>query len=89
MKTHVNKHGLFFKVSWKLHILLEHLGPFLEQKGVGLGRFAEQAIESVHAKFKPTWQRYKVSQVHEGQGDCLKKARVNFSARRQYLKKVF
>ena len=83
LEVHLPEHGLNLRISWKLHIVLFHLEPFCKEKKTGLGKYAEQAIESVHAKFTPTWKRYKVSKTHANHGDCLKKAVVNFSAIRR------
>ena len=47
-------------VTPKVHAVFEHLGPFLEKHQVGLGRWSEQAFESVHAKFKLVWNKYSV-----------------------------
>ena len=47
-------------VTPKVHAIFEHLGPFLEKHHVGLGRWSEQAFESVHAKFKLVWSKYSV-----------------------------
>ena len=76
------KHGLQLKVSWKLHIVISHVLPFCEQKKCGLARFAEQTIENIHAKFKSTSARYKVSDVNNGHGDCLLKAVADFGSKR-------
>ena len=44
----------------KAHAIMDHLGPFLEKHGVGLGRWSEQAFESVHSKFNGVWMKYSV-----------------------------
>ena len=38
--------------------------------------------ESIHAKFKATYSRYKRDEEHKEDGEKLKKAVVNFGARR-------
>ena len=73
---------LQLKITWKMHMVLCHIGPFCEKNNCGLARFAEQTIESVHAKFKSTWARYKVSSIHSGHGDCLKNAVADFGIKR-------
>lgn len=35
----------------KMHLLEEHLIPFLEEFGVGLGFLGEQGAEGIHARF--------------------------------------
>ena len=83
LKEVLPAHNQKLKISWKLHIVIYHLKPFCQQKKMGLAAFAEQAIESVHAKFTPTWRRYKVSKEHSMNGDCLKRAVAAFSAARR------
>ncbi|XP_047138848.1 uncharacterized protein LOC124814833 [Hydra vulgaris] len=51
--------GKKLSISWKVHILLCHVQPFVEHHKCGLSKFAEQCGESVHSKFKPTWNRFK------------------------------
>ena len=38
-------------VTPKLHILEDHVVPFLEKWGVGLGFLGEHGAESIHARF--------------------------------------
>ena len=66
-------------VTWKIHILFNHVVPFCKSVGCGLSRFAEQTGEAVHAKFKPTWSRYKRSIEHVDHGNSLLRAVTNFS----------
>lgn len=44
----------------KMHLLEDHLIPFLEEFGVGLGFLGEQGAEGIHARFKlyPTSYQY-------------------------------
>ena len=42
--------------TWKIHILVLHLKPFLDLKKVGLGIYCEQTTEAAHAIMKPTIQ---------------------------------
>ena len=44
--------------STKIHIVLDHLEQFVNEKGA-LGPFSEQASESVHADWKKIWDLYK------------------------------
>ena len=83
LKEILPAHNQTLKISWKLHIVLYHLKPFCQKKKTGLAAFAEQAIESVHSKFTPTWKRYKVSKQHSMNGVSLKRAVVAFSAVRR------
>ena len=83
LKKHLSQYGKELKISWKLHIVLEHLEPFCDNNKCGLARYAEQAIESAHSKFAPTWKRYKVDKIHGGHGDALKRATVSFTSLRR------
>ena len=46
----------------KVHVLFAHCKEFIERygKGKGLGFFSEQTAESIHQKFEPIFQRYKI-----------------------------
>nr|XP_047122294.1 uncharacterized protein LOC124805836 isoform X2 [Hydra vulgaris] len=68
--------------TWKVHILLCHVQPYVEHHNKGLGNFAEQCGESIHAKFKPTWTRFKRQIEHSEHGDRLLSAVVDFGAKR-------
>ena len=49
--------GKILSLTWKSHIILCHVVPFIKYLRCGLGKYAEQCGESIHAKFKPTWSR--------------------------------
>ena len=83
LKSHLAKFDVKSSISWKLHIVLFHVKPFCIQRECGLGKYAEQAIESLHAKFKSTWSRYNWVAVHKSHGNALKRAVVSFSAARR------
>ena len=70
-------------VTWKVHILLCHVLPFCLSVDCGLARFAEQTGEAIHAKFKPTWQCYKVKPDKANHGEKLCSAVSVFSAVRK------
>ena len=61
--------GKKLSLTWKIHIILCHVVPFVKYHRCGLGRYAEQCGESIHAKFKPTWSRYKRSEGHSEHSD--------------------
>ena len=42
----------------KAHILIDHVGKFCRDRGQALGRFSEQASESVHSDFKKIYANY-------------------------------
>ena len=68
--------------TWKVHILLCHVQPYVEHHNQGLGNFAEQCGESIHAKFKPTWSRFKRQKEHPDYGERLLSVVVDFGAKR-------
>lgn len=48
----------------KIHALIYHVPQFCVEHQRGLAFFSEQAVESVHADFKKTWNKYKVDKSH-------------------------
>ena len=70
------------KVNWKIHMLFNHVSEFCNFHKSGLGKFAEQTGESIHAQFKKTWERYKRDPCHNEQGKYLKNSIINFNMRR-------
>ena len=82
VQEYVKQFGGCLEVSWKIHIIANHIIPFIEYTGHGLGHFAEQCGEAIHAKFKPTWQRYKTGPSNEQYGRKLKSSIVNFGVKR-------
>ena len=65
-------------VSWKVHIAVCHLLPFVEKNQTGLGNYAEQTGEAIHHQFKKTWINYKRSLGHVEHGERLQKSVVQF-----------
>ena len=74
--------GFNLNITWKVHILLCHVEPFVEFHSCGLSNFAEQTGEAIHAKFKPTWARFKRLEDHPEHADRLLKAVMDFGGRR-------
>ena len=66
------------KNTWKIHILVSHLVPFIKHNLIGLGVFAEQAVESAHHHHFKVWKRYKRRLDHQEYGVQLKKSVVQF-----------
>ena len=66
--------------TWKIHILVLHLKPFLEEKKVGLGIYCEQTSEAAHAVMKPTINRFKRKEDHPLHGPRLLRAAASFSS---------
>ena len=65
-----------------VHILLCHVQPFVECHNCGLSRFAEQCGESIHSKFKPTWNRFKRQEENKDHGGRLLSSVIDFNGRR-------
>ena len=74
--------GFNLNITWKVHILLCHVEPFVEFHSCGLSNFAEQTGEAIHANFKPTWARFKRLEEHPEHADRLLKAVMDFGGRR-------
>ena len=70
-------------VSWKIHILVCHILPFVEHNNISLGNYAEQCGEAVHHKFKKTWVSYKRTIGLKKYAEKLKSAVVNFNLNKQ------
>ena len=70
------------RLTWKLHIIFNHIIPFCQHHNSVLGIYAEQTGESIHCKFKATYARYKRDQSHQEHGSKLKKAILDFGGRR-------
>lgn len=56
--------NLNIPITPKIHAIFFHVSDFCTKTGRGLGYFSEQSVESVHADFKSTWNKYKVSDSH-------------------------
>lgn len=48
----------------KFHIIKFHVEQFCRHQMLGLARFTEQTIESMHQDFDQTWANYKVPEIH-------------------------
>ena len=72
--------GYILKPSWKIHIVVCHLIPFLRKSKYGLGVFSEQAGESTHHHHGRIWQRFKRRIEHSDYPSKLKKSVVVFGA---------
>ena len=45
--------------SNKVHAIVTHVPEFIRMTGEPLGRYSEQAMESVHQDWEKTWENYK------------------------------
>lgn len=74
----LSKFNYNLRVSWKVHILVNHLTPFLEKTPYGLGVFSEQSGESAHHHHNEVWKRFKRRIDHHDYGPQLKKSVVEY-----------
>ena len=73
-------------ITLKCHVLIVHVSEFLDlQKnnypGMGLGFWAEQAMESMHSEWNHFWERRKVGLDHPNYVEHLFENLVAFNAR--------
>ena len=73
--------ALDIPVTPKVHCIFHHVQEFCEKKNEGLGRWSEQAIESLHADFKPTWEKYKTTQSNPSFSHRLLQAVREYNAK--------
>ena len=79
LQVHLNDSFEYqLNVSWKVHILICHLYPFLQHNIYGLGVYAEQAGQSAHHHYHQVWKRYKRRLEHDDYATQLKNSVVEF-----------
>lgn len=66
--------------SSKFHILRYHIPEFCNATGSGLGRYGEQASETVHFDFGLTWQKLKVPESSDQYDDRLLRSIVLYNS---------
>ena len=59
-----------------------HVEQFIKTNNKSLGKYSEQCGEAIHAKFKPTWARFKGTIKIQIMGKKFKSAVVDFDLRR-------
>lgn len=47
-------------VTPKLHMVEDHIVPFIQQWGIGIGMLGEQGAESIHARFNQLERTYNI-----------------------------
>ena len=70
-------------IPLKVHVLLSHTEEFINKFAMnkGLGFFSEQTGESIHQKFLPIYNKYKMKNTEaDNYGEHLKQAVVDFSS---------
>ena len=73
--------GINLKPTWKIHILVCHLKPFLEDKQTGLGIYCEQTSEAAHVMMQPTTKRFKRRSDHALHGAKMFRVATDYSAK--------
>lgn len=64
----------------KVHCIITHVPQFCEVTGLGLGKFSEQASESVHYDFLKVWEHYKVPEENVNFSHKLLRAVVKYNS---------
>ena len=82
--SHCLHRGFEEKISTLISSLkhFQNLAEFFKFHQSGLGKFAEQTGESIHAQYKKTWERYKRDPCHNKHGKYMKTSIINFNRRR-------
>ena len=65
----------------KAHILFHDIPRFLEYRDHGLGKYSEQAIESVHRLEDQTWVNYKVDLANKNYGKQLYRSTMELNSK--------
>ena len=72
---------LRISITPKVHAVFFHVEQFCDKKGIGLGFFSEQAMESVHYDFlKSSWEMNKVAANHPDHPKKLLRAVCSYNA---------
>ena len=74
----LEKFNYQLNISWKVHILVCHLVPFLRHSQFGLGVYAKQAGESARHYHYQVWKQYKCHLEHNDYAKQLKKGVIEF-----------
>ena len=73
--------GLKVGYSWKEHVLLVHLEPWLEVNQIGLASLSEQASESIHHVHNVrSWNHFKVPEGHKQYANRIKASVVKLNS---------
>ncbi|XP_065673439.1 uncharacterized protein LOC136090576 isoform X2 [Hydra vulgaris] len=79
--VHATFEGIKLSVTWKVHIAVCHILPFLHSTDCGLGVYCEQTGEAIYHEFKKTWNRYKRRVNHIDYAKRLKSSVVEFASK--------
>jgi len=72
-----------FKISVtnKVHIMIKHVPQFIELKGISLGGYSEEAVESAHHSFDLHYNRYRIKDInHFNYGKKMLAAVLSYNA---------
>lgn len=72
---------LCIPVTPKVHIIFTHVVQWCERYQTGLGRYSEQASESLHSDFIHFWENYSTGIDHPDFGERLKSAVIAYNGR--------
>ena len=80
-KCMMDAFGLKVGYSWKEHVLLVHLEPWLEVNQIGLASLSEQASESIHHVHNVrSWNHFKVPEGHKKYASRIKASVVKLNS---------
>ena len=65
----------------KAHILFHDVPRFLATRDHGLGKYSEQAIESVHTLENNTWENYQVDLANEKYGPQMLRSTMDLNCK--------
>ena len=65
----------------KAHILFHDVPRFLATRDHGLGKYSEQAIESVHTLENNTWENYQVDLANEKYGSQMLRSTMDLNCK--------
>ena len=65
----------------KAHVLFQDVPRFLSSLDHGLGKYSEQAIESVHSLEDATWQNYKVGLASKNYGTQMYRSTLELNGK--------
>ena len=68
-------------VTPKVHCVFEHVSEFISRRGMSLGKYAEQASESVHCDFLKEWKRYACDISHPTYPDKIRSCVVKYNSK--------
>ena len=74
-------HKLEIPFTSAVHIICTHIVQFIKLHKASLGKFSEQASESVHSDFTSMWQTCKIDKANSKYSDMLLNAVIRYNGR--------